>query len=281
MYTKILNGWSDTSAWDNIHIEDIRDGEPLKRGLGVSAENLISKAPTLLGNGVRRVWVPGCGTSLLPPLLAHLGFEVIATDISCVAVQYQRTNQGDFRRRWPDLGDPAFGGELISEVHDLREPFRQGEIDWIINVKVMQRFPRKEMSIVARSHFDALSGGGEAIFSTMNCQGAERDEIENALAEAGFVVPFFEINREYRRALQATGLPYAFVVGRPVLLRNDECNRFSGEQLADEVWRSQGRETLREIARKYETKMNDAAPAEQEKANSPGARLASIVYNTG
>jgi hypothetical protein len=137
--------------------------------------------------GWTSIWVPGCGLSPLPKLLAHLGLTVTATDISEAAVAFQQSALNDvsvFSDVWKaGLGD----GRLFCELHDLRTDYEKEAFDAIINVQAFQGFPGAERGLVAKSHFRSLKAGRDGYFYTLNTRNMMK-AIEQDLADAGFAV---------------------------------------------------------------------------------------------
>ena len=149
-------------------------------------------------NNQRAVWVPGCGITPLPRQLAYRGLEVVATDISPVAVGFQKQAAGQLDREIPDFGPRVPGGSLTAELHDFRTNFRSEAFDLILNMKSFQGFPAEDLPRIAATHAAALKPGRTAYFDTMNVQGERRDVLEQALTDGGFHVPLLKLNQWYR-----------------------------------------------------------------------------------
>src|SRR5205814_6517573 len=131
-------------------------------------------AAVLRSRGWTSAWIPGCGLSPLPRLLAFLGLAVVATDASPVAVSFQQSRRNDvvpFAAGW----EAVAGGSLAAEVHDFREGFRTDAFDIVVNVKAFQGFAVENMRRIAAVHARALRPGRWAYFDTMNVQGQRRD----------------------------------------------------------------------------------------------------------
>lgn len=56
----------------------------------------------------------------------------------------------------------------------------------------------------------------------MNVQGERRDQLEDALANAGFCVPLRVLNKCYRQALADTGIPHLLVLDAPMIPKRDD-----------------------------------------------------------
>jgi len=213
---------ADPDAWEHYYAARVRGGfrhrnYKRSRGAPVSLQEAgeISEAfqsmpfhlPQLAADwkarGWTSVWVPGCGLSPVPKLLAHLGLTVSATDISETAVAFQGSVQNDvsvFDDCWAvGRGD----GSLSCERHDLRCDYRAEAFDVILNVRAFQGFPEPDRSRVAQVHFRSLRSGRWAEFDTLNTWHM-MDALCRALASVGFIVlPPGSGQSEWERAEQA------------------------------------------------------------------------------
>jgi hypothetical protein len=268
--------WNDHAGWETYHRSLLAMPE---RGIwandtgSIRADQLPHLAAELKAKGWRSVWVPGCGLSPLAYLLAHLGIEVTATDVSPAAINFQRDAPAKLIDLTKQIGPAILGGALTAEVHDFRTPYRQEVFDLIINVKAIQAFVTDEMAAIARVHAEALRPGRYAYFDTMNVQGNRRDELEQALEDGGFVVPLLALNRWYRRALAETGIPHLFILGQPVIPRTDEYAR------GDRKWKAD-MARLQKISTEYQSRLASEQEAEQSRIGAD-AKVAHIIYSTG
>ena len=144
----------------------------------------------------------------------------------------------------------------------------------IINTKAFQGFDKETMKEVAQTHFDALKPSCQAIFDTINVQGERRDVFEERLVDAGFLIPFYELNCWYRKKLNETNLPYVFVLGNPIIPRH-------GEYAEDKEKRELGMEILKEITTEFREKQQAELESEREKLKHPNAKTAAVIYSTG
>jgi hypothetical protein len=170
-------------------------------------------------------------------------------------------------------GPAAEGGSLTAEVHDFREDYRKDAFDLILNVKAFQGFPPDDMRRIAQVHAQALKPGRQAYFDTMNVQGERRDELEQALEEGGFVVPFSTLNCWYRRTLRGTGIPHLFILGRPMVPRK-------GEYAADQARWERDMARLGEVAKEYQSRLQAEQEGEEARVG-PEAKVATVIYSTG
>ncbi len=268
--------WNDCAGWDAYYQSRLarpkRDAWDDETG-SIRIEHLSGLADDLKSRGWRAVWVPGCGLSPLARLLAYLGLQTVATDVSPVAVEFQRSKAAEFPRLTAQLGaaDPA--GSSVAELHDFRTEFHRETFDLIINVKAFQAFPVPDMGRIATVHAAALRKGRYAYFDTMNVQGERRDQLEQALEDGGFVVPLFTLNRWYRRALRETGIPHMFVLGHPMIPRTGE--------YADggPKWET-GMARLREISAEYKSRLQVEQEADQTRIGAE-SKVAHVIYSTG
>jgi hypothetical protein len=268
--------WNDRAGWDAYYESRLarpkRDTWDDETG-SIRVEQLPEVAEDLKSRGWREVWVPGCGLSPLARLLAHLGLRLIATDVSPVAVDFQRAKPGEFSHLTEKLGaaDPA--GSFAAELHDFRTEFRSEAFDLIINVKAFQAFPVPDMGRIAGVHAAALRQGRYAYFDTMNVQGERRDQLEQALEDGGFVVPLMALNRWYRKALHETGVPHMFILGQPMIPRTGEYAD-GGPKWDRDMAR------LREISGEYRSRLQAEQELEQQRIG-PDAKVAQVIYSTG
>ncbi|MHC5537679.1 class I SAM-dependent methyltransferase [Singulisphaera rosea] len=268
--------WNDHAGW-NAHYESrfaLAERAPWDEEIGsIGAEELPSFAEGFRSRGWMAVWVPGCGLSPLARLLAHLGLQVVATDVSSVAVRFQQSHQGEFAHLIEHIGPPDPAGSFAAERHDFRDAFRREAFDLILNVKSFQAFPVEDMARIARFHAEALRGGRYAYFDTMNIQGERRDQLEQALEGGGFAVPLMALNRWYRLELHKTQIPHIFVLGQPIIPR-------VGEYAEDDQKRDRDMARLREISEDYRNRLQAEQGAERQRLG-PKAKVAHVIYSTG
>ena len=216
------------------------------------------------------MWFPGCGTSLAPRAFAELGFDVLCTDISTIAISRQAATAGtaltstarglvDAQQR---SGPPT---RMRVRLHDFRTAIDEALFDVIINARAIQGLALDDLHAVARGHHAALRPGGYAILDTQNVQGAGRDRLEGALQDAGFLVPLFEANAWHRQALQATGVAFAMTLGRPIALSRAAADQARLEALSGE----------------YLARANAEVARTRARFEAPDARVALVVYSTG
>jgi SAM-dependent methyltransferase len=275
--TTMPQDWNDHAGWDSYFRDRLGQEVvwgPWERAAGsIPVEELPRIAADMKSAGWTSVWVPGCGLSPLPKLLAWLGLTVVATDVSPAAVAFQQSDRNNIDHFTAHWGPQVEGGSLVAEVHDFREDFRPNAFDLVHNVKAFQGFPAEDMRRIARVHARALKPGRRAYFDTMNVQGERRDELEQALEEGGFVVPFAELNRWYRRALNETGIPHAFILGRPMIPR-------TGEYADDQPRWERDMARLREVTVEYQARAKNEQEKEQARIG-PDAKVAIVIYSTG
>jgi hypothetical protein len=202
-----------------------------------------------------------------------LGLDVIATDISPAAVDFQNSAAGEFPHLTANLESTGSSGSFDCEVHDFRTEFGTEFFDLIINVKAFQAFPLSDLKQIAFVHATALRKGRWAYFDTMNVQGERRDQLEQALEDGGFVVPLRALNSSYRRALHETGIPHMFVLGQPIIPRTGEYEQ-GGAKWDEDMAR------LREISDQYRARLDAEQEAEQSRIG-PDVKVAQMIYSTG
>lgn len=269
--------WSDPAGWDKYYSDLIADdyaADVWDTGT-ISVDRVPQLISELKSKSLLNVWVPGCGISLLPRLLFRGGLHAWATDVSRRAVEFQNASNAKIDDLLSKSNvEEAEGGKFTAEVHDFRTPYLSDQFDLTINVKAIQAFPPDEMRKIVSVHFDALKGGGQAIFDTLNVQGDSRETLEKVLVDAGFYLPFYEINVEYRRSLNETGIPYVFVLGQPIIPWVGEYE--NGEKRESDM------NVLRDISAKHAEKLraeNESVAAHYK--DYPQTKTATIFYSTG
>lgn len=258
--------WADVEAWNVYH------AEPEDGLVSFHVDTGLRFVPALREQGFARVWFPGSGTSWLPRVCAELGFDVLSTDFSPVAVAWQReaarsplppkVESGLAKHR--DSRPPAV---MRVEQHDFRQTLSSAPFDVVLNVRAFQGLAVDDMRAAARVHGAAVRSGGWAIFDTSNVQGTRRDDIEDALIDGGFVVPFHETERWYRAALRATGVPFVMILGRP---------RVYGDARTE-----QNQAALDALSTEYRERGEAEAKATESLLSSPTVKIAHVVYSTG
>jgi hypothetical protein len=268
--------WNDHAGWDAYFQSRLarpnRDSWDDQIG-SISIERLPQLAEDLKSREWRTVWIPGCGLSPLAHMLAHLGLEVVATDVSSVAVEFQRGGANRFSHLTEKLGAASPNGSFAAEIHDFRTEFRREEFDLIVNVKAIQGFPQPDIERIAGWHASALRRGCYAYFDTMNVQGERREALEQALEAGGFFVPLTRLNQWYRKAVAETQIPHIFVLGQPMIPRVGE---YAG---GGPKWETD-MERLRKISAEYRSRMELEQQAEQSRM-PPDAKIARVIYSTG
>lgn len=272
--------WHSRQGWENYFASLIQSGSYLdeaKHTGSISFDRLPQFITELKTNEFKNIWVSGCGVSLMPKLLAKGGLNVHATDISSSAVAFQQNNDNPKVFALIEKSEVSADGlgSLTAEVHDFTQPYLENHFDFIINVKAIQGFERDVMRQIAKVHYDALKPSRQAIFDTMNVQGERREMLEKSIVDAGFFLPFYELNVWYRAKLNETGLPHVFVLGQPMIPR-------TGEYADDEAKWQNDIQILREIAAEFREKQQaEAETVKKHFAEHPKTKTANIIYSTG
>lgn len=270
--------WNDQDGWEKFFASLFPNGNFADECLwigSISLNDIEKTAKELADSKVENIWFAGCGISLLPRALSQRGFEVFATDISRTAISFQNSKD----RKIQDLinqkvrADISESGSLRAEIHDFRRRYKENYFDLIINTKAFQGFDHETMSEIAQTHFDALKPSRQAIFDTVNVQGERREMLEETLVRAGFLIPFYDLNRWYRSKLNKTDLPYVFVLGNPIIPAHGIY--MDGERRESDM------QVLRAITSEFREKQQAELESEREKLSHPEAKIASIIYSTG
>lgn len=284
------HNWDDHAQWD-VYFEAYRREKMYLDPMIVDGDMVGTRfVPAFTRAGWRKIWVPGCGASLLPSLLTAFGFEVWASDVSKVAVQIQGEMQqsgipspeiinkakGKFKpEELPTAADSV--GTLHIIQHDLRTPFVETDFDCILNIRAFQGLPSDTMAEAAKIHWNALAPAQYAFFDTMNVQGEQRNQIEKCLADAGFYVPRHAADEWYRKALDETGIPFVMILGNPFPYRGDE--RYNGENGDDNF--QVDRIKLRSFGEEYMRRRTEEAAQNEHLFTDGNTKIAHIIYNTG
>lgn len=271
--------WNNHEGWEKYFGSLYPDGDFANEcnWIGsISLDSIETFAKELNEGNVKKIWFAGCGISLFPKALAQRGFEVYATDVSPTAISFQNSDDNKIQ----DLIDKKINseidksGSLNAEIQDFRQSYKNEFFDLIINTRAFQGFDKETMQEVAKTHFDGLKPSKQAIFDTINVQGERREMFEQSLVDAGFLIPFYELNLWYRSQLNKTKLPYVFVLGNPII-------PWHGEYSDNAEKREQDMKILQEITRVYREKQQQELETEKEKLKNPIAKIASIIYSTG
>jgi hypothetical protein len=250
--------WRDAEGWEAWHRALVGQWDNMRAPL----EALLDTVEQKRAAGARTAWMPGCGRSPLGRIVAHLGMEVVVSDVSPSAIRHQSEAALDLSR----LGPPAGTGSFEAHVHDFfAESGKSGAwsppadaFDWVLNEAAIQGFEGEDLLRVARIHAAAVRPGGEAWFLTQNVQNERRDALERALEAAGFVVPYADLFRRYRAALRAVDPDFFEILDHP---------------------QGRNRDKLRAVLESFKPLFEAAGDAEV--ARMQGARVAHVIYSTG
>lgn len=234
---KIPEKWSDATGWDAYFAANQPNFEKVEK---YHLESDLRFAADVLQSPHMRIWFPGCGLDLAPWLYANLGCDVVATDISPIAISIQ--NELLFE-------DPMEALEKLPNVlkemqlpkanvfvhpamfvHDMRHAFTMPQVDVVLDRDAFYRFSEPEMRTVAQHFFEALYPGGLLVIETQNVAGHVRTAMENNLLQAGFFLPGIQTEQWYRQQLDATGIDYTMVMGNPVIPHAGQYSRKGGKE---------------------------------------------------
>jgi hypothetical protein len=105
---------------------------------------------------------------------------------------------------------------------------------------------------------------------------AARNEIEDCLAEAGFYLPFSDVERWYRQQLDGTGISYAMVMGRPRV----QFNRNNSVKNSMVQW-ERDQSILDSFAEEYKARQSEEGPRVKEVCGKAETIVAYVIYPTG
>src|SRR5215510_2092679 len=257
--------WNDKDAWDRYFDAALSAGHASSYPDGI-----VRRFLNLAHEKGGRIWFPGCGLDPYPITYAERGCNVLATDFSPAAIKYQRQLAAAFVRA---TASGKVRGTLDVMEHDFTHSAPGGTFDLVINCRAFQGLSASGMAGAAIHFHAALRPGGACIIDTMNVQGDRRNVIENSLLAAGFYIPFEKSGRWYREQLNATGITYWMVLGRPHVPR---LNQYPPERFSECAERDQ--KILDSFHAEYERRCQDEAADVNAKTNDPATVAAHVVY---
>jgi hypothetical protein len=273
--------WEDAAGWDLYYrAMAAEERESRARDDALRYLGLLMEVGSQRPEGLSAIWVAGCGCTALGRMLSQVGVNAHATDVSAAAVAWQKSDalRAIAAEMTQSLWEPgearANEGAFVAKVHDFREPYMADAFDIVFNCKAMQGFVPAVQRAVARTHFAATRAQGHAIFATQNVQGTDRDELEAALAEAGFYVPLLRANRWHRQVLRETGIPHAFILGQPMI-------RWTGEYAENKALRERDTATLRSFGTEHQARCEREWEETRAERESETVRTGHVIYNTG
>jgi hypothetical protein len=271
--------WNDKTGWDRFFAAEAEKNLPATASFCASLR-YIEFAKERGG----RTWFPGCGMDLGPRAYAAVGCTVLATDFSPFAVQWQNGMAARPLREcfadWPNflmqnaLTEAA--GQFSCVEHDFLLAPPGETFGTVINCRAFQGLAPEAMKQAAGNFFAALQPGGAAIFDTMNVQGDDRSVLEDALAGAGFYLPYSQSERWYRDQLESTGILYAMVLGHP---RIPSWNQYPAARF--NVFKKRDSEILESFRAEYEARREAEAAGVEAALADPAVIAAHVVYSTG
>jgi hypothetical protein len=213
--------WDDKNGWDRYFEAELSAGRTAPY-----ADAIVLRFLSFALEKGGRIWFPGCGVDPYPRTYAMRGCNVLATDISSVAVRYHQGLAATFLEN-EESG--ALQGSFSVVEQDFTHERPDDTFDVVINCRAFQALSSSAMRAAADHFYAALRPGGAAIVDTMNVQGNNRSVIEDHLIAAGFYIPFQRSERWYRSQLDSTGIVYEMVLGRPLIPNRNQYpqNRFS------------------------------------------------------
>jgi 2-polyprenyl-3-methyl-5-hydroxy-6-metoxy-1,4-benzoquinol methylase len=267
----------DSTEWDEYFRDELKDSHQRTPRVG-PAFRFLEFALEKGGH----VWFPGCGIDACPRMYAAMGCNVIATDFSSVAIEYQKRLADADPRSW--LKDPNSGlaerlstsGTFATSQHDFTKEKPPSTFDVVINSLAFQGLSESDMHVAARHYMEALRPGGTLFVDTMNVQGRSRNVIEQSLASAGFFIAFSASERWYRDQLEATGIVHLMILGYPDIpnWRQYPEDRF-------EEYETRDRAILESFRAEYERRREEEASLVEATMKNEQTVEAIVVYSTG
>lgn len=261
--------WNDVTGWNGYFHAELTAGRASS-----DPEFIVLRFLSLAHEKGGAIWFPGCGLDPYALTYAARGCRVLATDISPVAVLYQRKAAADFLNK---AKLAQFPGTLTIANHDFTTGPPEGKFDVVINCRAFQGLPSSAMLVAAKHFYAALRPGGVCILDTINVQGgSRRNLIEDSLIAAGFYIPFQKSERWYRAQLDNTGVEYVMILERPHIAAR---NQYPTERFEEFAMRDQ--QILDSFCAEYESRCQDEAAEVDGAANDPTTKVAQVVYATG
>ena len=128
--------WNSREEWNSYYDAVIANGNFYQQNYGGSVGFRFGQyVEDWKVKGRKKVWVAGCGVSMLPKLMEKCGFEVYATDFSETAIAFQKSIDDEILKNialkmygWdfpPEIAkNSILGGRLICEVQNFLHPYR-------------------------------------------------------------------------------------------------------------------------------------------------------------
>lgn len=138
---------SDNEMWE----ERWRDGRT-GWDLGAPHPYLGDLWKLSLAQPPARVWVPGCGRGHDAAALAKLGYDVLATDLSAIAIK-------EAQRCYPGIG-PSLRFE-VSDLFETRASQFDGPFDYVYDRAMMCALPPGKQEAYLRVCASELKPGGK------------------------------------------------------------------------------------------------------------------------
>jgi len=260
--------WTDKDAWDHYFEAVLLAGR-----IASYPDPIVLRFLKFAHEKGGRIWFPGCGLDPYPTTYAKHGCKVLATDFSPVAVKYQKQLAAAFQK---EAESAEVHGTLVVAEQDFTQCSPDGKFDVVINCHAFQGLSSSAMVAAARHFYVALRPGGVCIIDTMNVQGNRRNLIEDSLIAAGFYIPFQKSNLWYSEQLNATGIAYWMVLGRPRILAQDQSPPEQSHELAE-----RDQQILDSLQVEYQCRCQEEAAEVTATTNDPTVIVAHVVYSTG
>jgi len=268
------NGWNEYFKANPIELENIPEYK-IKDSLRYfsASEN-------------KKVWISGCGLELSPWLFSNLGCEVLATDISTVAIDFQSKlmKESPFEKL-KNLDSVLVELEITAKrnfippkirVEDFRRTNPKEKFEVILNTRAIQGLPNEDIKKTANIFFNSNLEGGIFIASTINVQGSKRTEIEDSFLQAGYIIPNVKADQWYREKLDETGILYAMVLGNPVIPQWGQYEKTGGKEQEEK-----DKQILRSFREEYQERLKTNYEEDKNNYRPEIDKLAYIIYNTG
>lgn len=231
-----------------------------------------------------RVWFPGCGVDPNGPLFAALGCDVVATDHSPFAIEWQERVSAlpptAIAGEWDGLlaryGLTPRRGRFRAAVEDFLTTHPEGPFDVVVNRRALSPLSPVDQRRAARNFERCTRPGGALIVDTINVQGDARDRLEDSLLEAGYFIPGNEVDRWYRAQLAGTGILYMMILGRPMVPDHGQYPKAHRDRR-----RKEDQAILDAFGAEYVARRERVRADVERRLEDGVTKVAHVIYSTG
>src|SRR5215468_1758322 len=144
--TRPPTDWGDKDGWNEYFTAELSGPS----GVEAWAANVLRYLPFVKAKG-GRTWFAGCGIDPAPHAFSALGCNVLATDLSAVAIRHQlnlaSTAPSTLFSDWETAveGHDLTAGTFAAEEQDFRQTCPDRQFDVVINRRAFQGLNDQDM----------------------------------------------------------------------------------------------------------------------------------------